>query len=527
MEEKRVAVLALALILFFLTPTMSLAQEEGVLLIGYGGERFLPFLEGARYRFVVGERLFLKSIGSAIFVTLTTREGNVHSFQIDAGETEEVWRFRSEDIGAMTLAVIGSGGATLEVLSVEESALGWVDLKPVGAIRTGTGLEDVIEASIVGSSLSGFAPDREGARPTRIFARPNSTLRLQVPPDALGIRATLRHYDFIQLSGYINELHVRYRVEPIVAEYRFNDTLSSQTPRFIYLRIPPLGEVGEGGLVPVRYGTLVVHLFYSGRGGERFEEIFEVLVTPILEEPPPMSSSIKVSLSELLQRGLSIISANLTTGKFESKVLQIPHYRVRVYDTFLSEWVEDYSISFTGFLSFRNGSETITVQQTVPIGEWEPPPRITLQPTLTVYSVNVGETIGLVTLEAGRGSTVFVEGRKVNVEVRHAAGFLLGDAKVYVNGSFRGVGGRLSFKLPVGAYNFSAETQFGVVFKVSDIRDVQSISLVFRGYTAETLALITVFLIQLSVLAVYSWRWLKTTRRGSRLFRIFSEGIKK
>ncbi|MEM3156193.1 MAG: hypothetical protein QW668_06110, partial [Nitrososphaerota archaeon] len=60
---------------------MGQAQEEGFLLVGYGGEKFLPFLDGARYRFVVGESLVLKAIGSDISVILTTSKDEEHVFR--------------------------------------------------------------------------------------------------------------------------------------------------------------------------------------------------------------------------------------------------------------------------------------------------------------------------------------------------------------------------------------------------------------------------------------------------------------
>jgi hypothetical protein len=512
---KSVAAIVLAMTILVVLPPTVQPQEEGFLLIGYGGAKFLPFLDGARYRFVVGERLVLKAIGLDVSVILTTSRGEEHAFRIRAGEAVEIWRFRDEDVGTAALNVIGRGRATIEVLSLEESALGWIDFQPAGSIPTDSNTQEVLEARIVGSTLSGFAIKEERNETKKIFVRPNSTLHLQIPPNALGVKITLRHYESIELSGYTGQLHILYKAEPVVAEYTFEGPGSGIPMRLIEVYIPPLGEVGENGLVPLRYGTLVVSVVYTGRGGGRFEQSLEVTVSPMVEEPPPVSSSTTIGLNDLIRNGLEVVTANLTTGRFERLVIRIPDYRVRVYDRYLGLWVEDYSISLPGYLTLRNGSESVIIPKTVSIIEGGYPPIITVRPSLKVYSVDVSESVGPLTLEVGKPATIYVDGRLVEVEVRHAAGFIIQDSQIYVNGSFRGVGGRLSLRIPGGVYNFSAETPFGRVYSTVDVRDVGRVVLVIRGYTAETLALITVFLIQLSIFGIYFWRWYRGGRARS------------
>ncbi|MEM0482348.1 MAG: hypothetical protein QXM16_05630 [Nitrososphaerota archaeon] len=515
--EKGIASLALVIAMLVVIPPTGQSQENGFLLIGYGGEKFLPFLDGARYRFVVGERLVLKAIGIDVSVIFTTNRGQEYLFHVGAGEAVEVWRFRSEDVGTVALTVIGGGRAIIEVLSLEESALGWIDFQPAGFMPTDSYGQEVLEARIVGSTLSGFAIKGERTETRKIFVKPNSTLQIQIPPNALSAKVTLRHYDPIELSGYNGKLHVLYRVEPIVAEYKFDEAVAGLSMRVVDVHIPALGEVGENGLVPLRYGTLVVNLVYTGRGGGRFEQSYEVTVSPITEEPPPVGSTMTIGLGELIRNGLEVITANLTTGRFERHVIRVPDYRVRVYDSHLGSWVDNYSISLPGYLSLKNGSESVIIPKTVSITEGEHASIITIRPSLKVYSVDVSESVGLLTLEAGRPVTIYVDGRLVEVEVRHAAGFLIQDSQIYVNDSLRGTGGRISLRLPAGAYNFSAETPFGRVYSTVDIGDVARVVLVVRGYTAETLALITVFLIQLSIFAMYFWSWFRGVRlRGAR-----------
>ncbi len=514
---KSLAPLALAIAMLAVLPPTVQPREGEFLLIGYGGEKLLPFLDGAKYRFVVGERLVLKAIGAAVSAILETNRGEEHVFRIGAGEAVEVWRFRVEDVGTASLTVIGGGRATIEVLSLEESTLGWIDFQPAGFMTSDSDGQEVLEARIAGSTLSGFPITGGGTEARKIFVRPNSTLQLQIPANALSVKITLRHYDPIELSGYSGQLHILYRAEPIVAEYRFEGAGATQQIRFVDVYIPPLGETGENGLVPLRYGTLVVNIVYTGRGGGRFEQSFEVSVSPMVEEPPPLSSSKTIGLRDLIRNGLEVVVANLTTGRFERRIIRVPDYRVRVYDSHLGMWVEDYSVSIPGYLSLRNGSESVIVPKTVSIIEGGYRPAITVRPTLKVYSVDISESVGLLTLEVGRPATVYVDGRLVEVEVRHAAGFIIQDSQIYVNDSLRGVGGRLSLRLPAAIYNFSAETPFGKVYSTVNVRDMRRVVLVVRGYTAETLALITVFLIQLSIFAMYSWRWYRSLRRkGAR-----------
>ncbi|MEM0445632.1 MAG: hypothetical protein QXY54_06655 [Nitrososphaerota archaeon] len=511
--ERLAPILALLLAFSLLQIGTVSSQEGDFLLIGYGGEKFLPFLDGAKYRFVVGERLVITALGSDVPILLTTSSGETHAFYVKAGADLEVWKFRPQDEGVMTLSVVGGGSASIEVVGVEESALGWIELHPKYETDPNNA-EKLLEARILGSTLSGFAATGTDTRAQRLLARPNSTLNLTVPSDVITVSATLKDYTPIELTGFSDKLYIVYRAEPVIAQYKFEASNLSRSAGVISIKIPPLGEVGTQGLMPTRYGTFILELYYVSRSGQRHQQAYDVMIAPIFEAPPSMSSVATVSLEQLIQEGLEVLTANMSVGRFENIKIKVPVFSVKVYDRHLQEWVEDYSISFTGYNTIRNGSESLIIPLTVPITRAPHQETISLEPMLTVYSVRMGDSVGPVTLEVGKPVIIFVDGREVEVEVRFAAGYLVDKADVYVNGSLRGVSGRLSLRLPKAVYNFTAETPYGKGSTVADVGQDEIVVIKIRAYTVETIALITVFLVQLSVLGTYLWRWYRTVRRG-------------
>jgi len=500
----------LVMLMASVVPVPTLAQEDAILLIGYGGERFLPFLDGARYKFVVGERVLLKALMSDVTVVITDRRGGSRYAYLRMGEATEVARLSAEDVGEFRITAIGVGVVVIEVIGIEESALGDIEVTPLSP--TGEEEAGMVKLTIRGSSLSGFAVGEQVPLREKLIARPGASLHLLLPPNATSLRAVIRHYEPIVISGYIGRLYVRYSVDAVVAEYLFNELGGG----FVDIPIPRLGEVGESGIVPLRYGTLILDATYVVGGATRFSRLYEVLIAPVVEEPPHLSAENTMRLDELMRVGIRVVALNLTTGRFGYKLVEVPHYRVAVYDSHLKEWVDDFSISIPGYLTFKNGSEVTVIPKFLPLMGEGPPRRVTVLPRLTVYSIDVSYSVGPLTLEPGSLHVISVEGKRVEVEVRHAAGFLIGEAHLYVNDTLRGVGGFYRLKLPRGTFNFSAETPYGRVSQLANIDVVERVSLVVRGFTVETMALISILAVQLSILSFTLYRLIMRRRRGGR-----------
>ncbi len=488
---ERLAATLLLAALFLNMPAPSNSEVGGHILIGYGGDKYMPFLDGAVYTFLVGERLYVLAVDRDLSVTLTLGSGGSYAFLATHGEPQLIWEFRGEDVGTAILNIHGLGSASLRVLGVEEATAGWIRVSKVD--------DDLLELSIIGTSLSGFETQEATPAPARIIVSPNSTLTVSLPPRTLYARVLLKYKEDVSLSGYVSDLYLTYSAESIVAEYNYTGTIDSPLAGSVSVRIPEIGRPGPGGLVPLRYGVLVVIAQYVVQGAPRREQSWEILVSPFLEEIPTVSETTRVSLSRLLREGVEVVVVNLSKQSFEKRVVRPPHYRVVVYDEGLGEYVTDYSLAVPGYLSIRNDSETILIPTSVPVASLDPQ-TLKVVPELTVYKIKLSGAVGPVVFEPDSRTVLRIRGREVSVSVRFAAGYPVADAAVYVNGSFAGVGGMLRLRLPIGLYNFSAMTSYGAVSRVADISEEGEVVLVLRVLTQETLALMVMLGVQLSYL---------------------------
>ncbi len=490
------ALLLLIAILSVSTPPAH-PQEKGHLLIGYGGDKYLPFLEGATYTFLVGERLVVTAVGRDVSITLSLPDQVSLAFLAKSGESQLIREFTKEDKGIAILSAAGMGSATIRVLEIEEAAAGWISIVRIA--------DQLLELSVAGSALSGFEAAGQGDEPPRLVVSPGSTVRINPPDRTLYARILLRYAEDTVISGYVSGVYLTYSAESLVAEYSFNGTIIRPLRGALTISIPTLSAVGEGGLLPLRYGSLKMVAQFVTQGAPRREQTWDLVVSPIPGPQPSLAPRIRVDVAQLLGEGVAVVTANLTKGYYERRVFKPPYYRVAVYDEELGEYVSDYSISVPGFLSIRNGSETILVPSLVPVAG-EAPESLKLVPDLTVYSVRLLGDAWPLTLDPGELTVVRVRGREVGVEVRLAAGYPVTDAVVYVNESFVGSGSRLRIKLPLGIYNFSAQTQYGYVSETVDIRESGEVQLVLRVLTPEVVALIMLLSVQLFYLAMHTLR---------------------
>jgi hypothetical protein len=494
--ERLAAPLLLAALLLNM-PAPSNSQGGGHILIGYGGDKYMPFLDGAVYTFLAGERLYVLAVDRDLSLTLTLEGGRSYSFLARHGEPQLIWEFRGEDVGTAILSIHGLGSASLRVLGVEEATAGWIRVSKVG--------DDLLELSIIGTSLSGFETHEARPAPARIIVSPNSTIAVPLPPRTLYARVLLKYREDISLSGYVSDLYLTYSAESIVAEYNYTGTIDSPLAGGVRVKIPEIGRPGPGGLMPLRYGVLVVTAQYVGQGGPRREQSWEVLVSPILEKAPTVSETTRISLDKLLREGVEVVLVNLSKQSFERRVVKPPYYRVAVYDEGLREYVSDYSLGVPGYLSIRNDSETILIPATIPVAALSPE-TLKVAPELTVYKIRLSGAVGQVAFDPDSLTVLRIRGREVGVSVRLAAGYPVADAAVYVNGSFAGAGGVLRLRLPIGLYNFSVTTSYGAVSRVVDISEEDEVILVLRVLTQETLALMVMLGVQLSYLGLFLLR---------------------
>jgi hypothetical protein len=122
------------LILVFLTTNIHPANSLDVeaLLVGYGGERMLPFVDGATLTYFVGEDLELKSIGSSTDVKLIDPTNAEHSYFLEEGEKLKILTFKREDVGVWLLKHHSLGTMIVRVVDNYSYKEGYIIVQKLG-----------------------------------------------------------------------------------------------------------------------------------------------------------------------------------------------------------------------------------------------------------------------------------------------------------------------------------------------------------------------------------------------------------
>jgi len=494
------SLLALVFLNILVIPVNSLEVEA--LLVGYGGERMLPFVDGATLTYFVGESLELKSIGSSIDIELIDPMNRKLSYRLYEGETSKIFTFGEKDVGVWLLRHNKLGTMFIRVVD---------DYSPEGAFIHVQKLNDeAVRLSLRGPAFMGFVTN--DVANAKIINAP-SILPITIPQGTSYARITLEYNETIELNGLIGSVQYRYKTDSIITEYiyRFDKPLTSSMD--INLEIPRIGEVGRGGIVPLRVGSIKLKVVCSGPNISSFSKVEELLVVPKLVNLPSMSRTIEATLYDLLNKSLKIAYFNTSSNTVNLKYVEIPVYGLAIFDKTLSSYVDDYFLNVNGMITIRTGHRTYLIPSILPVLDSLDRNEILVNPRLRVYSVDFTNAVKNLTLKNRDITTIAIESREVRIIVRYADGTLINDAQLFVNSSaYKVINGSTRVRMPVSTYNFSAVTESGYTSLIANISETADIQLVIRALLPITIAMILVSSFQGALLVHLLIRLLKLKR---------------
>jgi hypothetical protein len=493
------------LILVFLTTNIHPANSLDVeaLLVGYGGERMLPFVDGATLTYFVGEDLELKSIGSSTDVKLIDPTNAEHSYFLEEGEKLKILTFKREDVGVWLLKHHSLGTMIVRVVDNYSYKEGYIIVQKLG--------DGNFRLLIKGPIFMGFIT----SNPTNVkIINAPSILSVNIPQGITYARITLEYNETIELDGWIGSVQYRYRTDAIVTEhvYRFNRPTAS--PLFVDVEIPDIGKVGKGGIIPLRVGTIRLNVVCSGPGTTSYNNIEELLIVPKMVNLPPMTRTIEATLDDLFNQSVKIAYFNASSSKVDVKEIKIPIYESVVFDKALSKFIDDYVLSVDGMVSSKVGHKTYLVPSELQVFRNADKEYVTVNPRLLVYSIDYSPAVKNTSLRSHNVSIITIESKEVLITVRHASGTLIDNAILLINSSMYSViNGSKKIRMPISTYNFSAITEVGQSSLIVDISRTSDVQLIIRSLLPITLAMIIISSFQGALLIHLVIRLVRLKRR--------------
>ena len=493
------------LILVFLTniihPAISLEVEA--LLVGYGGERMLPFVDGATLTYFVGEDLELKSIGSSTDIKLIDPTNAEHNYFLDEGKKLKILTFKREDVGIWLLKHHSLGTMIVRVVDNYSYKEGYIIVQKLS--------DENFRLSIKGPIFMGFITS--SATNAKII-NAASILSVTIPQGTTYARITLEYNETVELDGWIGSVQYRYRTDSIVTEhvYRFNRPTASSL--IVDIEIPDIGKVGKGGIIPLRVGSIRLKVVCSGPGTTSYNNIEELLIVPKMVNLPSMTRTIEVTLDDLLSQSVKIAYFNSSSNNVDIKEVKIPIYEFVVFDKALSKFIDDYVVSVDGMVSSRVGYKTYLIPSVLPVFDNADKEHVTINPRLLVYSIDFSPVVKNTFLRSHDVSIITIESKEVLITVKHASGTLISNAVLLINSSMYSViNGSKTIRMPVSTYNFSAITEVGQSSLIVDISKTSNVQLIIRSLLPITLAMIIISSFQGALLIHLVLRLVKLKRR--------------
>ncbi|MCS6788132.1 MAG: hypothetical protein NZ733_02430 [Aigarchaeota archaeon] len=495
--------LIVAVLLSAPLPAASQATEPCALLVGYGGQGFLPFVDGGALNFAVGERLHVLTPAGGATVQLIDPRGRVERYELAGGIQTRlkefgrgdggVWRLVSGDRCEMTLTVSERGSVIYGEVVVEKDFRGAIVL------------------SIRGPPYIGFSVEEPRDDRNVLWTRPGGELLLELGRPIRSVVVYLLYPDRVTISGKVGETPFTYTIDPLVGVYRYERPVrGTQVP----VRLPELGSVGPGGTFPLRYGTYTLRVMGTAPDGQQFSMTFAVEVAPFAFRAPRLSTYLVTDVDKL-REGIRLVFLNYETGTVESIALKVPMYEVVVLDERTGQPIEDYSLSVEGMIGVRDGAATVLLPRSFDLREVQVGEDVLkVKPSLIIEGVNLTGVVREVILRRGEPTVLSVPMSEVQLRVRLAGHQDAIRAKVSLNGSTPlELEGAARIRLPAYLYNATAETPWGRVGGLFDASREREVELVVYAPTDLTLALAFAAAAQLAVLAAIS---LRAYRAGSR-----------
>lgn len=480
--------------LMIIIPT-ALSQEEPLLLVGYGDGRLLPFVSGSSLTFKTGESLSVLSVSSNTTVELISPDDTSTLYLLEKGERRVVKTFQDGDVGIWTLML--SENDKMRIV-VEEL----VDGPPIYLGLSHTG-ESQIRIAVVGSSIAGF-PSSNGSEVVSAGERLNIPLRR----GTMFVRAELYYPQKISLVGNVAGIFYSYEADSIVGIYTAVLSQSDRDkPASVEIQMPRIGEVGPRGIVPLRLGKINLRLLQSGPGIISSSDILNFLVVPENVSIPSITQELSLEVGEATSKAIEVLYLDPKEGAFKTTSVNVPLYRLMVYDLSLSRFITDYEINIEGMSNMKLNETTYFFPSIISIPSGDLEEEMTVNVGGKIYSIGINGFLGSLKLSARRPTVIEINSREIEISVRHAAGFELAPMQLIINSTNLGsTAPRLALRLPLGVYNFTAITDLGTATTMMDIANRERVELVVRSMTSETSALISISMALLTVLTLQAIR---------------------
>lgn len=498
--KKQLVGSALLLLLFLISglyPIDSLSVDA--LLVGYGGDRMLPFIDGATLTFFVGEELELKSIGSPTNITIIDPSNRKYYYFLEEGTKLMVMKFNASDVGTWLVRHPRLGTMSLRVIDNYSPKEYYISIQKIN--------DNTLRLSLKGPALMGFLTNNE----SRIkVVNPSGILTITIPQGMTYVRITLEYNETIELSGLLGSIQYHYKTNALVSEYVARFKMPITDPMVINFEIPEMGKVGKGGIIPLRAGPIKLKVICTGPGMKTLNYVDELLVIPTGADLKSITRTIDINLTELINNKLRIAYYNISTGIIDSINVRVPIYRIIVYDKTLSRSINNYSFSIAGMLSIKTDNITYIVPTRI---QFDNENNVVMNPRLIVYSVDISNMIKNITLKKEEINSIIVESKEINLIVRHADGTLINNALILVNSStYSIVNGSTKIRIPIATYNFSAITSIGHTSSIIDISKTNNVQLIIRTLSSTIIALIIISVFQGTIFLRYILKLLMLKR---------------
>ncbi|MEM3668926.1 MAG: hypothetical protein QW737_00110 [Nitrososphaerota archaeon] len=472
------------------------------LLIGYGGDRMLPFIDGAELTFFVGEELELKTIGSSANITIIDPLYRRYEYFLEEGKKMKVLTFNASDVGTWLLRHSKLGTMSLKVIDNYSPKDHYISIQKIS--------DDVLRLSLEGSAFIGFLAKSKNV--TKIM-NPSKNLHITIPSGTTHVRITLEYNEPIELSGLIGDVQYHYKTDAVVSEYtnRFSKPIAE--PIVINFEIPEVGKVGSGGIIPLRVGPIRLKVVCTGTGSTILNYVDELLIIPEEVNLQSITRTIDVELTELINDNIKIAYYNVSTGRIDVINVKVPVYRLIVYDKALSKNIDDYSFDVLEMLSLKSDHITYIVPTRLQLLNDTHNNYAIINSKIEVYSVDISNMIKNITLKKEDLNTIIIESKEIEITVKHVDGTLIKNALILVNSSKHSIiNGSARIRMPIAIYNFSAVTSIGYASSIIDISKKDNVQLIIKTLTSTTMALIIISAFQTALFSHYILKLIKLKR---------------
>jgi len=338
---KEVSVLILFLVVLFMVSTAEGQTTERLWLVGYGYERMLPMLSGATLEVGLGESIWLSVLGGDGKATLVSPNASTYDISLRGGQVSLAKRFSESDL-AGRWTIITEDGLVMHLdfkRPMESNTI---------LLRTGfvDGGKVTLELQPLGGGFAYFT----GNFSEQIYA-PGDTVSLELPSDTFEKhKVELLYPGTFTLSGNLSDISYRVSFERLVGSYLVQPVREGEVIQ-VSFRLPEVLETGPLGIVPLRYGPLLIRVSRQG-SAQPLVEMRTITVVPKSIVGLPVSSRTTLTLNSTLGTVIGVVSGT-AEGKVTSFGIRPPLARLQVIEENHGRLLEEFSLGMKGAATIK------------------------------------------------------------------------------------------------------------------------------------------------------------------------------